>query len=192
MAEIPLLTLRLASAKHSRAVASSPPICKRESLGKGTTALACFLRSLRHSSAWACRDFSQLKGIGVKAKTRAPLSRAIRATTGATPPPVPPPSPARRKTRSTPSSCLRRRSFSSSIARLANAYSPPVPIPRVCRRPKDNFSDARESDRVLRSTSTARLSTASKLSNRSPSIKETPAPPTPMILALMLQISFPW
>ena len=77
------------------------------------------------------RLFSQLKGKGANANTRAPASRASRAITGAAPPPVPPPRPASKKTRSTPSSFFRITSFSSSIAFLAKVCSPPVPIPLV-------------------------------------------------------------
>ena len=121
--------------------------------------------------------------MGQKAKTRAPASRAIRATSGVAPPPVPPPSPASKKTMSIPSSFWARASFSCSIALRAMENSPPVPIPRVRVRPMGILRSAMESPSARASTSITKCSTPLKLSSLKPSTRERPAPPTPIILA---------
>ena len=128
--------------------------------------------------------------MGTKANTRAPVSRASLAISGVAPPPVPPPNPARRKIRSTPSKVLRTLSFSSLIAFRARAVSPPVPMPRVKVLPIAIFSDAMESANALASTSITSCSTPVKLSNRKPSTRDKPAPPTPITFALSAVFSW--
>src|SRR5216684_352040 len=74
---------------------------------------------------------SNWKGLVTTPTVSAPLSRAIRAMTGAEPVPVPPPMPAVTNTISASDNASRRRSSSSSAALRPISGLPPVPRPRV-------------------------------------------------------------
>ena len=72
----------------------------------------------------------------------APISLAIRATTGAPPVPVPPPSPAVTNTMSAPRSTSTISSRWSSAAWPPTSGLAPAPSPRVSSRPTSSFTSA--------------------------------------------------
>ena len=147
------------------------------------TASAWALRSCK--PLWACawrRSPSKSKGRVIRASTRAPLSRAIRAKTGAAPVPVPPPRPARRKRMSAPAQKERIFSTSSSAAARPTAGSPPAPRPWVRLAPRTNLAGVAQASRAWESVLTARNSTSVKPAWQAKPAALQPAPPRPKTL----------
>ena len=124
-------------------------------LGRLMTASAC-VRSARSAAAAVSRRWppSNSNGSAAQTMTRAPWSRARRATSGAAPLPVPPPRVATTNTRSAAPSRVRKRAVSSSAASLPTATSPPAPKPRVRLRPRQTRSGSPVASSACSSVST--------------------------------------
>ena len=120
-------------------------------------------------------------------QTRAPASRAT-GNLGRAPPPVPPPSPARRKTISTPSSCLARASFSCSIALRAMEFSTCTHAASQCP-PDGHLAIGNGISQGTGIDIDNEMLDPVKIIEAKPSTSEIPAPPTPMILARMAGFS---
>ena len=125
---------------------------------------------------------SKAKGRVTTPTVRAPILRAISATTGAAPVPVPPPSPAVTKTMSASSRAERIISEFSSAARRPTAGSAPAPRPRETSLPMSSFVSASDLTRDCPSVLMAMNSTPASPSWIMRSTALTPPPPTPMTL----------
>jgi hypothetical protein len=109
----------------------------------------------------------------------APISRAIRATTGAAPVPVPPPAPAVMKTMSLPLSSALILSYSSIAEARPRSGLDPDPSPRVSDCPMCSVTSASDCWSDCRSVLMARNSTPSTCASTMRLTALTPAPPTP-------------
>ena len=89
---------------------------------------------------------SNWNGLVTTPTVRAPLSRAICATTGAAPVPVPPPIPAVMNTMWLPWMCWRISSLASSAAARPMSGREPAPRPWVIPTPSWMRASARDSD----------------------------------------------
>ena len=146
-----------------------------------TMRVSTYLRS-SSAAAWAtaARRFpSNSNGLVTMPIVSAPRSLATFATTGAAPEPVPPPIPAVTKTRSEPSSALRRFSRSSCAARSPTAESPPAPRPREIASPMRMRVGAWDLTSACASVFTAMNSTPSSSARIMRFTALEPAPPTP-------------
>ena len=144
--EIPFTPLRRTSSARwyaSRTVRLSSAISKRRSLGMTMRVSTALRSSARPAVALFARwRPSNSNGRVTTPTVKAPMDRAISATTGAAPVPVPPPSPAVTKTMSASSRAALMTSPFSSAALRPTAGSAPAPRPRETSLPMSSLVSA--------------------------------------------------
>ena len=127
---------------------------------------------------------SKVNGRVTMAITKAPASRAIRATTGAAPVPVPPPIPAAIKTIFAPLTISLMSSTLASAAFSPISGSPPAPKPPVISWPRIKRWRALLVDKACLSVLATQNSTLAISSSIIRLTALLPAPPTPMTTIL--------
>ena len=181
--EMPCTPWRSTSSATRNASTIEVPFSSTDSrrlLGITISVSTCLASSATPSSAWRARRVpSKPNGLVTMPTVSAPISRAIRATTGAAPVPVPPPEPAATKTMSDPFSRLLMRSSSSIAAAWPTFGSDPEPRPRVISAPMCSVTCAELCWSDCRSVLTAMNSTPSTPASTIRLRAFTPAPPTP-------------
>ena len=126
------LSTSLAAAKPCSSVASSPSTSSSRSLRTTIRESTLASSSARPDSAFFMRQLpSNSKGLVTTPTVRIPISRAMRAITGAAPVPVPPPMPAVMKSMCAPSIAVRISSAASSAASRPRSGTPPAPRPVI-------------------------------------------------------------
>ncbi len=183
MPDTPCSSTWSADLNASRTLMLRSEIDSSRSLGM-TMRVSTSLRSssMPVSADSARRRPSKPNGRVTTPMVRAPIDRAMRATTGAPPVPVPPPSPAVTKTMSAPRRTSSISSAWSSAARLPTSGLAPAPRPRVSSRPTSSLTSASDMSRAWASVLIAMNSTPLRPTSIIRLTAFTPPPPMPTTL----------